>query len=86
MKAIKGLIAAIEGGIQLTLYRNSFDAIAAEVADLQIGSSGKAFYGRKLDRLIAALAKTSERFSREKFLASVNEYTLRYNNNEFTQS
>lgn len=81
MKALKGLIAAIEGGLPLTLYRNSFEAIAEYVAQLQAGSSGAAPNKHDFARLVEALDKTSSRFSQEKFLASVGEYTRRYNNN-----
>ena len=85
MKAIKGLIAAIEGGISLTLYRNSFEAIAEYVAQLQTDSSGMAPNKSDLTRLVQALDRTSSRFSQEKFLASIGEYTRRYNN-EFATS
>ena len=81
MKAIRGLIAAIEGGLKLTLYRNSFESIAEYVAELQTGSTGAAPNKKDFARLLNVLATTSERFDREKFLTRVSEHISRHNSN-----
>jgi hypothetical protein len=68
MKALKGLIEAINGGIPLTLYRNSYDAIAQHAAKVNF------ICAQDLHDLATALEKTSPRFSRDKFYQAVAEY------------
>ena len=67
MKALKGLIEAINRGIPLTLYRHSYEAIAQYAAKANLNAT-------ESEELVAALKKTSPRFSAEKFFQAVTEF------------